>query len=229
MVPKKIILSWSGGKDSALALYELSRSGEYEVAGLLTTVTEEYDRISIHGVRRALLLRQAEALGMPLTVVTIPPQCENGVYEARMGAAMESCRAAGIRKIAFGDIFLADVRRYREDNLAQANMEAVFPLWGRDTDGLARDFIRLGFRAVLTCVDTRALPSALAGREFDASLLAGLPDGVDPGGENGEYHTFVYAGPVFRRQVDFIKGERVLRDNRFAFCDLVYPEVSGIP
>lgn len=223
-VPEKIILAWSGGKDSSLALYKLREAGEYEVAGLLTTVTGEYERISMHGVRRSLLERQAHALGLPLILVTLPRQCTNADYAARMEAAMAGLRDGGIRKVAFGDIYLADIRRYREENLAQAGMEAVFPLWGRDTGELAREFISLGFQAVLTCVDTLVLPAELAGREYDISLLSELPAGVDPAGENGEFHSFVYDGPVFREPVRVIRGERVLRENRFAYCDLLPEE-----
>jgi len=219
-----IILSWSGGKDSALALYELAKSAKYEVAGLLTTVTEEYDRVSMHGVRLELLRQQVVAAELPLTEVSIPPRCVNEEYAARMGAAMDKLTAAGIRKVAFGDIFLADVRRYREENLARAGMTAVFPLWGRQTAALARTFIRLGFKAVLTCVDTQSLPAAWAGRDYDAGLLAELPAGADPCGENGEFHTFVYAGPVFRPPVPFSRGGTVLRENRFAYCDLLPDE-----
>lgn len=221
---ESIILSWSGGKDSALALYELQQSAEHEVTGLLTTVTEEYDRISMHGVRRSLLRQQAAAIGLPLTEVTISPRCVNEEYAARMRAAMGDLAAAGIRKVAFGDIFLADVRRYREENLDKAGMKAIFPLWGRNTAALTREFIRYGFKAVLTCADTQRLAASFAGREFDAALLSDLPAAVDPGGENGEFHSFVYNGPIFSLPVRFVRGETILREKRFAYYDLLPDE-----
>jgi uncharacterized protein (TIGR00290 family) len=217
---ERIILSWSGGKDSALALHQLRASPRFEVAGLLTTVTEEYDRISMHGVRRRLLERQAGALGLPLTTVGIEPAAANRSYETRMEAALAGVRERGIRTVAFGDLFLEDVRRYREEMLARVGMAALFPLWGRDTDALAREFLDLGFRAVLTCVDGEQLDGAFVGRGFDAALLRDLPPGADPCGENGEFHTFVHAGPGFREPVPFRRGEVVLRDERFWFCDL---------
>jgi uncharacterized protein (TIGR00290 family) len=217
---ERIVLSWSGGKDSALALFELRRAGRYEVVGLLTTVTREYDRISMHGVRRALLEAQARAAGVPLTVVEISAGAPNGEYEARMGEALERFREAGVRTVAFGDLFLEEIRRYREERLAPVGMRALFPLWGRDTAELAREFVERGFRAVLTCVDSRQLDGAFAGREFDARLLADLPRSVDPCGENGEFHTFVHAGPILSHPVPARTGEVVCRDGRFHFCEL---------
>jgi uncharacterized protein (TIGR00290 family) len=215
-----ILLSWSGGKDSALALHALRRTPDVEVAGLLTTVTEEYDRISMHGVRRVLLERQAEAAGLPLHVVPIPPVCTNEVYEERMGAALAPLRQSGIRRVAFGDLFLEDIRAYRESKLAGAGMEALFPVWGLDTAELAREFIDQGFGAVLVCVDTQALDAAFAGRDFDASLLRDLPPGVDPCGENGEFHTFVHAGPIFRQAIPIRRGVQETRLERFRYQDL---------
>ena len=214
-----ILLSWSGGKDSSLALHALRQTPGVEVAGLLTTVTEDYDRISMHGVRRTLLEQQTEAAGLPLHVVSIPRECPNEVYEERMTAVLTGIREAGIRRVAFGDLFLEDIRAYRESRLTGFGMEALFPLWGRDTAELARDFIRLGFEAVLVCVDTEALAPAFAGRSFDEDLLRDLPPGVDPCGENGEFHTFVHAGPVFRAPVPCRRGP-VEDRGRFHFCDL---------
>lgn len=214
-----VLLSWSGGKDSALALHALRQMPGVEVAGLLTTVTEDYDRISMHGVRRTLLERQAAEAGLPLHIVRIPRECTNEQYEERMTAVLSGIRDAGIRRVAFGDLFLEDVRAYRESRLASFGMEALFPLWGKDTAALARDFLRLGFAAVLVCVDTEALAAAFAGRSFDESLLRDLPPGVDPCGEKGEFHTFVHAGPVFRTPVPFRLG-KVEDRGRFQYCDL---------
>jgi uncharacterized protein (TIGR00290 family) len=216
---RKAIVSWSGGKDSMLALHEAKNV--YEIVGLLTTVTEEYDRISMHGVRSRLLEQQAEALGLPLEKVLIPPTCVNADYEARMGTALAHYRAAGVLSVVCGDLFLEDIRRYREERLFAGGLTGLFPLWGRDTSELACEFLALGFRAVLCCVDTLSVAADLAGRFFDAALLADLPPGVDPCGENGEFHTFVFDGPGFRQPVRYTLGERTLRDQRFAFCDLL--------
>jgi len=214
-----VLFCWSGGKDSAMALHVLRQQGEVRVAGLLTTVTEGYERISMHGVRRALLLRQAAAIGLPLQEVRIPPQCVNPVYEARMRDALISQKEAGVRRVAFGDIFLQDLREYRERNLAQVEMTAIFPIWKRDTRELARDFCELGFRAVAVCIDSKKLGREFAGRELDESFFQDLPNGVDPCGENGEFHTFVYDGPIFSRAITVERGEVVERDG-FYFCDL---------
>jgi uncharacterized protein (TIGR00290 family) len=214
-----ILFCWSGGKDSAMALHALQLAHEHRICALLTTVTEEYDRISMHGVRRVLLERQAESLGLPLRVVTIPPQCVNATYEVRMKEALGEHVAQGVRRVAFGDIFLEDLRAYREKNLAQLGMTALFPIWRRDTRDLARDFLRLGFRAITVCVDPCVLDPSFAGRELDQSFFDDLPQGVDPCGENGEFHTFVYDGPVFREPIRFQAGETVVRDG-FCFCDL---------
>lgn len=218
---EKTILSWSGGKDSALALYELRHAGSCEVAGLLTTVTEDYGRVSMHGVREALLEEQANALGLPLVRVTIPANCSNGVYELRMREVLEEQKAGGILTVAFGDIFLEDLRRYRESRLAEVSMKALFPLWKQDTRELARSFIRLGFRAFVTCVDSQTLEGRFAGRDFDESFLWDLPASVDPCGENGEFHSFVWDGPIFDRPVPIERGEIVVREGRFWFCDLL--------
>ena len=214
-----IVVGWSGGKDSALALHATLADPDTCVRALLTTVTAEYERVSMHGVRTALLEAQADALGIPLRTARIPPRATNESYEAAMRAALAPFRDDGVEEVLFGDIFLADVRAYRERLLAVLGMRGRYPLWGRDTAALARDFIALGFRAVLVCVDPRQVPAALCGRELDAQLLAELPPGADPCGENGEFHTFVYDGPDLRNPVAFTRGEVVERDG-FVYCDL---------
>jgi uncharacterized protein (TIGR00290 family) len=219
-MPEEILFCWSGGKDSAMALHALQTGGDFRVAALLTTITEDYDRISMHGVRRALLERQAESLGLALHAVLIPPQCINATYEQRMKEALAEHFARGVRHVAFGDIFLEDLRLYREKNLAQIDMRALFPIWKRDTRELAREFVRMGFRAITVCVDPRVLDASFAGRELDISFFADLPPGVDPCGENGEFHTFVFDGPVFETPIEFRVGEKVTRDG-FCFCDLL--------
>jgi uncharacterized protein (TIGR00290 family) len=218
--PEDMLFCWSGGKDSAMALHALHTARECRVTALLTTITEDYDRISMHGVRRELLERQAESLGLPLHPVLIPPQCINATYEARMKEALSLHFARGVRRVAFGDIFLEDLRVYREKNLAQVGMQAVFPIWKRDTRELAREFVRQGFRAVAVCVDPRVLDASFAGRELGASFFADLPSGVDPCGENGEFHTYVFDGPIFKTPIACRVGEKVVRDG-FCFCDLL--------
>ena len=220
---EKIILCWSGGKDSAYSLFEIQREGNYEVAALLTTVTEDYDRISMHGVRRSLLEAQATSLGIPLTKVWIPKNCSNEIYEARMKEALLDFQKEEINRVAFGDIFLEDLRKYRENNLAQVGMSAVFPIWKRDTRELARNFIGAGFKAVISCVDPKVLDESFAGRSFDQQFLASLPTGVDPCGENGEFHSFVHAGPIFKEPIAHRVGEVVHRDS-FIYCDLLPAE-----
>src|SRR6266513_4511583 len=222
-MPEPVLVAWSGGKDSALALQEILGAGRYRVAALLTTVTGEYDRISMHGVRRTLLRRQAESLGLPLEEVVISPGARNDEYEANMSTALADLRTRtqGLDTVVFGDLFLADIRAYRERMLARIGMRALFPLWLRDTRALAHECVRLGYRAVLVCVDAVQLAAEFAGREFDADLLRDLPSSVDPCGENGEFHTFVYAGPGFRQDVRHERGPVVLRDRRFVYCDLV--------
>jgi len=216
-------VAWSGGKDSALALRETLHDGRYRVAGLLTTVTGEYDRISMHGVRRTLLRRQAESLGLPLEEVVISPGATNDEYEGKMAATLAALRdrVSGLDTVVFGDLFLADIRAYRERMLARIGMRGLFPLWLRDTAAVAREFVHLGYRAVLVCVDAQQLTPEFAGREFDLELLRDFPSSVDPCGENGEFHTFVYAGPGFRHAVRHERGPVVLRDRRFVYCDLV--------
>jgi uncharacterized protein (TIGR00290 family) len=218
--PESILFCWSGGKDSALALHTLLRQNDVRIAALLTTVTEGYDRISMHGVRRELLQRQAESLRLPLHEVFIPPQCVNPIYEARMEAALLHYYEQGIRRVAFGDIFLEDLRLYREKNLARIAMQALFPLWKRDTRDLIREFHAAGFRSVAVCIDSKVLDPSFAGRELDASFFEALPPRVDPCGENGEFHTFVFDGPIFSRPVDFTLGEVVQRES-FVFRDLL--------
>jgi uncharacterized protein (TIGR00290 family) len=220
LVMEDVLFCWSGGKDSAMALHALRAARDCRITALLTTITEEYDRISMHGVRRALLERQAESLGLPLHAVLIPPQCINATYEQRMKEALALHFAQGVRRVAFGDIFLEDLRVYREKNLAQVGMQALFPIWKRDTHELAREFVRQGFRAIAVCVDPRVLDASFAGRELDASFFADLPPGVDACGENGEFHTFVFDGPVFKTPIPIRVGEKVLRDG-FCFCDLL--------
>jgi uncharacterized protein (TIGR00290 family) len=220
-----IVLSWSGGKDSALALARLRDDPSTEVVRLLTTVTAGYDHVSIHGVRRTLLHRQAEALGVELHEVWIEPQSSDRAYRAAMATSLAELRSAlpDLRRVAFGDLFLADVRAYREALVAECGWEACFPLWGEPTGEVARRVIRDGFVARLVCVDTEVLPIAFAGRGYDAALLEALPPGVDPCGERGEFHTFVADGPGFRHAVDYEVGRTELRDGRFAFSDLLPP------
>ncbi len=215
-----ILLSWSAGKDSALALHELLQSPAYHVQALLTVVTREYGRVSMHGIRRSLLERQASAIGLPLEEVVISSHGSNADYEAAMAEVLARHKEAGVTAVAFGDLFLEDVRRYRERNLARVGLGALFPLWQRDTRELAHSFVRLGFRAITTCVDTSALDARFCGQPLDERFFAGLPEGVDPCGENGEYHSFVSGGPIFRSPVPYAVGETVLREGRFFYCDL---------
>jgi uncharacterized protein (TIGR00290 family) len=222
----KVLLSWSSGKDSAWALHTLRQRGEVEVVGLVTTLNEAFGRVAMHGVRAELVRAQADAAGLPLWPVPLPWPCSNAEYEARMRAVIERARSEGVTAFAFGDLFLADIRAYRERQLADTGLEPLFPIWGApaDTPALARAMIAAGFRSTLTCVDPRQLPATFAGREFDSQLLADLPPGVDPCGENGEFHTFCHAGPVFERPVPVRVGEVVERDG-FCFADLL-PAVS---
>jgi uncharacterized protein (TIGR00290 family) len=221
----RFALSWSGGKDSALALWTLRREGR-EPATLLTTVTEGYERVSMHGVRRSLLARQAEEAGVPLVEIRIPQECPNETYERRLAQAFAAEPLASVEAVAFGDLFLEDVRAYREERLAATGRRALFPLWGRDTAALAAEFVEAGFEATLVCVDPSRLDASFAGRGFDRTLLADLPPAVDPCGENGEFHTFVHAGPIFRSPVDCVPGPVVERDC-FVFCDLDVSRAAG--
>jgi uncharacterized protein (TIGR00290 family) len=218
-----IVLSWSGGKDSALALAALRDDPAVEVVALLTSITGEYDRISIHGVRRSLLETQVQALGLPLHEISLTPHSSNDAYESALERALTGVRRAypAVRRIAYGDLFLEDVRRYREDRLAAIGYGCCFPLWDRPTPELAEEFISRGFAARLVCVDTTLLDARFAGRPFDRALLDELPCTVDPCGERGEFHTFVSAGPGFSSAIAYTVGEVVLRDARFAYCDLL--------
>lgn len=220
---KPIVLSWSGGKDSALALAALNESKDFEPVALLTSVTRGYDRVSVHGVRRTLLVAQAERIGLPLVEISLEQNSSNEAYEAAFMRALDeiSVRWPTVTHIAFGDLFLQDVREYRERLLAATKFKPVFPIWGRDTSELAREFIGRGFAARLVCVDTTQLDASFAGRNFDAELLADLPPSIDPCGERGEFHTFVSGGPIFAASVPCDSGERVLRENRFMYCDLL--------
>ncbi len=220
-VKKRVVQSWSGGKDSAMAHYIASSKMHLYVECLLTTYNESNNRVSMHGVRLELIERQAEMLGARLMKIPLPPNCSNEKYEERMMRALMSLKEEGVGEVVFGDIFLEDVRRYREENLARAGFKGVFPLWGRDTWELAREFLKLGFKALICCVDTQQAPAELIGREYSLELLEKLPDSVDPCGERGEFHTFVYDGPLFPEPIQFIRGEFVLRDKRFLFMDLV--------
>lgn len=215
-----VLMSWSGGKDSCVALYEIQRAGKYRVAALLTTVTRDYDRISMHGVRRVLLEKQADSLGLRLHQVLISKDATNEEYEMKMGEAFSVYGEQGIDSIVFGDLFLEDIRIYREQFLARHNMRGLFPVWHRDTTRFIKEFIELGFKAVVICVDSRILDQSFAGRMIDEAFLSSLPPHVDPCGENGEFHSFVFDGPTFARPVKFSLGEIVLRES-FWFCDLV--------
>jgi uncharacterized protein (TIGR00290 family) len=231
MMPKHVLLSWSGGKDSALALQALRADPTVAVVGLLTSVTREYERISVHGVRRALLERQAERLRLPLFTIELDPICTNDAYEDAFLSALERVgrELPDVTAIAFGDLFLADVRAYREQLLVSTGYEPLFPVWGLDTTELARRFVRDGFVARVVCVDTTQLDRSFAQRVFDDSLLADLPVGVDPCGERGEFHTFVSDGPGYDGPVEYTLGETVLRDSRFAYGDLIPARETSPP
>ncbi len=218
---EKVLFSWSGGKDGAMALNEILSCGEYDVSALLTTVTQDYDRISMHGVRRILLERQAGALGFPLEKVLISKNTSDEEYASTMRQVLTKYLATGVYGVVFGDIFLEDLRAYREDNLAKIGMKGIFPLWKRDTRELAHRFINLGFKAIVTCVDSKTLGKMFVGRAFDKQFLSELPATVDPCGENGEHHSFVYDGPIFQERICHTVGEVVLRDDRFYYCDLI--------
>jgi uncharacterized protein (TIGR00290 family) len=218
-----VVVAWSSGKDAAHALHLLRTEWRAEVVGLLTTMNARAGRVAMHAVREQLLRRQAEAVGLPVHLVPIPSPCSNAEYEAAMGAAVRALYEHGVRHVAFGDLFLDDVRRYREERLRGTGIEPLFPLWGRDTRELAREMQAQGVRATLTCVDPRVLPAAFAGRQWDAALLGELPPAVDPCGERGEFHTFVTDGPAFRTPVAVEHGEVVERDG-FVFADLLPAE-----
>jgi uncharacterized protein (TIGR00290 family) len=213
-------MSWSSGKDSALALHEVRSGGGVEIVGLVTTVSSVSDRVAMHEVRRSLVEAQADALQVPLNVVELPWPCPNDVYEGRMSAMLQLGRESGVEAIVYGDLYLEDIRRYREQSLRGSGLTPLFPLWQRPTESVARDLLSVGVRAVITCVDLSQAPAELVGRWFDEELLASLPTGVDPCGENGEFHTFVVDGPGFARPVDVTVGEAVEYDG-FAYTDLV--------
>jgi len=219
----RVALSWSGGKDSALALERLRADPAVEIVALVTTVTRDFDRVSMHGVRRALVRAQAAALALPLVEVEIAAGAGNDAYETAFAEALATLAEGGVREMAFGDLFLGDVRAYRERQLRTAGWRARFPLWGEDTRALAKRFVAVGYRAMVVAVDPRHLSAAWAGRNLDAAALAELPLQVDPCGENGEFHTFVWAGPIFARPAPVVRGARVERDG-FCFCDLLAGE-----
>jgi uncharacterized protein (TIGR00290 family) len=220
-VKKKLLVSWSSGKDSAWALHVLRQSNEYEIVGLLTTINANFDRVAMHGVRSELLEAQAAAADLPLWQVPLPWPCSNEQYEAAMSAACGKAIEAGVQAIAFGDLFLEDVRRYREERMKQAGLSPIFPLWKLDTRQLIRDMWGAGVRSRIVCLDPAKMPSSFAGRDLDPTLIAELPSGVDPCGENGEFHTFVYDGPMFSRAIPVENGETIARDG-FVFADVVY-------
>ncbi|MGH9358595.1 MAG: ATP-binding protein [Terriglobia bacterium] len=220
MSKQKAWVSWSSGKDSAWALEAVRQKSDVEVVALLTTVNQTHHRVAMHGVREELLEQQAQVLSLPLVQVPLPWPCPNAAYEAAMTGAIERARREGVTRMVFGDLFLEDVRRYREEKLAGTGIDPLFPLWGINTAGLARRMVEVGLRARLTCVDPKKLDRSFAGRIFDAGLLADLPPGVDPCGENGEFHTFAFAGPMFRHPIPIEAGKVVDRDG-FVFADLL--------
>jgi len=215
-----VLVSWSGGKDSAWALHRLRQSGDYEIGALLTTVNEHFGRVAIHGFRQELLVRQAQLAGLPLWQIPLPFPCTNEIYERRMAEACERAIREGFSGIAFGDLFLEEIRAYREQRLEGTGLEPVFPLWGIPTNQLAGEMMAGGLRARLTCLDPRKLAPEFAGREWNSALLSELPDGIDPCGENGEFHTLAHAGPMFSASLSLVTGERVERDG-FIYCDLM--------
>ncbi len=216
----KALIAWSSGKDSAWALQVARAAGDYDIVGALTTVTDSFARVSMHGVREELLAAQCEAAGLPSITVRIPYPCTNDIYEREMAKAMQAAQADGVTHVIFGDLFLADLRAWREEKLKSIGMTAVFPIWMQPTDVLAREMIAAGVEAHLAVVDLKKLPSSFAGRKFDAGLLAALPEAIDPCGENGEFHSFVSAGPMLKRKISVRVAETVERDG-FAFADLL--------
>jgi uncharacterized protein (TIGR00290 family) len=225
MAREKIWLSWSSGKDSAWSLHTLRQGDQYEVVALLTTVNEVFNRVAMHAVREEVLDAQAAALGLPLVKVPIPSPCPNEAYESAMAQAMVRARAEGISRVAFGDLFLEDIRKYREEKLASVGMQPVFPIWGIETRALAHEMVRAGLRALITCVNPKLLDARFAGRIFDKQLLADLPESVDPCAERGEFHTCVYAGPMFKKPLPVRAGEIVTRDG-FVFADALLSEAA---
>ncbi len=227
---EKVLFSWSGGKDSALALYEVQKRQDLEIISLITTITEDYDRISMHGVRRILLQDQAKSLKLPLHSIFISKDTSDEAYGEKMRDMLSHFSSMGVTGVVFGDIFLEDLRGFREDQLSKVGMKGIFPLWKKDTTELAQKFIDVGFRAIVTSIDSEALERRFVGKEIDESFLAQIPSSVDPCGENGEYHSFVFSGPIFEKSIAFLKGEVVFREKRFYYCDLIpargHPSVS---
>jgi uncharacterized protein (TIGR00290 family) len=218
---EKVLFAWSGGKDSALAFYYFQQSQNYNIQALLTTITKDFDRVSMHGFRTRLLEKQAKEIDFVLEKVSIPKDCSNQMYENIMEHTLIKYKTNGIDKVIFGDIFFEDVRKYRELQLSRLDMIGIFPLWNKNTKKLAEEFIKLGFKAIITCVDSTLLDGGFVGREFDVNLLNELPENVDPCGENGEFHTFVYDGPIFDEGISVKRGEVVVKEGRFYFCDLI--------
>ncbi len=218
---RQILFSWSGGKDSSLALYEIQKNLNYEIAALITTITADYDRVSMHGLRTSLLEEQAKYLNIPLERVVISKNASNDEYESKFNEVLLRYKETGISQVVFGDLFLEDIKKYREDLLQKVDMECLFPIWKRDTAKLAYEFIDLGFKVITVCVDLNVLVKEFAGREFNKEFLNDLPEGIDPCGENGEFHTFVYDGPIFSKKINHKLGEIVLRDERFYYCDIL--------
>jgi len=216
----KVIMGWSGGKDSALSLYYTLKNKYYEVVSLLTTISEEYGRITMHGVREELLEKQAQSIGIPVKRVYISKEDGFEEYNKKMEYTMRAFLKEGVKGVVFGDIFLEDVKKYREENLAKVGMFGIFPLWGKNTKEIANGFIELGFKAVLSCVDGTKLDESFVGREYNSDFVSLYPDNLDVCGENGEFHTFVYDGPIFKYPINFEKGEKTFRDNRFYYIDL---------
>jgi uncharacterized protein (TIGR00290 family) len=218
---EKLIFSWSSGKDSGLALHSLLQNKDLDVVALFTTITADYDRVSMHGVRRELIEAQSASIGIPLEKLSISKNCSNTEWEEKIQAMLLKYKTEGVTSVAFGDIFLEDLKKYREENLAKIGMKGIFPLWKQKSYILAKKFIDLGFKAIVTCVDSKKLDGKFCGREYDEKFLSDLPSDVDCCGENGEFHSFVYAGPIFKTPISFSKGSVVLRDEQFYFCDLI--------
>jgi len=223
---EKVLLCWSGGKDSAISLYEIQKDKKYEIISLLTTITDGYDRVSMHGVPRTLVEQQAHSLGLPIQEVFVSKASSNEEYESKMRETLTRFKQEGVSLVVFGDVFLEGIRKYREDNLSKLGMKGIFPIWGRDTTELTRSFIALGFQAIITCIDLKVLDKRFVGRRLDERFLSELPSNVDPGGENGEFHSFVFDGPIFKERIAYTLGESVLRDS-FYFCDLLPKEGYG--
>jgi uncharacterized protein (TIGR00290 family) len=219
---KEIVLfTWSGGKDSALAFYNVSMNRKYKITALFTTVTDEYKRTSMHGVRETLLEKQAESIEIPLDKMFITKDCSNEEFETRMQKKLLYYKRKGVSTVVYGDIFLEELRSYRENNLAKLELKGLFPLWKTNSSEIAAVFMDLGFKAVVTCIDSEKLDKKYIGCEYNEEFIKGLSDRIDICGENGEFHTFVYDGPIFKEKIHFKKGEVVLRDNRYYFCDLI--------